>query len=359
MQRYIPGLLHRILLLSLILTLIYLSFSVLKYFIIPVVWAMIIAYMTWPIYEWIRKKCGPKRHTLNASIMLLLIIFIIGLPIVFGIITLQQEGQNLYIQLQQQIMSGHLTLPDFILQLPVIGAEANKILTTFNSNPDSLTQHIFSWLQSHLNYGRFVLGEISRNIVKLSFTLLSLFFFYRDGKSLLNQFHFALQKIIGTRINHYIETISDTTRAVVYGIGLTALVQAILAGMSYFVADVPNPVVITLVTFVLALIPFGTPISYCSVALWLFSQGRVVAAIAVLIWGFGIVSTSDNVIRPIVISGKTKIPFLLIMFGVLGGITSFGLIGVFIGPVILAIVLAIWREWINEPAYQPYNPPDA
>ena len=96
------------------------------------------------------------------------------------------------------------------------------------------------------------------------------------------------------------------------------------AGLSYVVAGVPNPMVLTIATFLLALIPFGTPVAYGSVALWLFSQGQTVEAIGVFAWGVCIVSTSDNVIRPLVISGATQIPFLLIMFGVLGGVASFG-----------------------------------
>lgn len=199
-----------------------------------------------------------------------------------------------------------------------------------------------------MGYGRFVLSEISKNLVKLCFALLSLYFFYRDGQTILSQVSKALEMVIGPRIHHYLDTISETTRAVVYGVGLTAVAQAILAGLSYFVAGVPNPMVLTLVTFLLALIPFGTPLAYSAVALWLFSQGQMVGAIGVMLWGVCIVSTSDNVIRPLVISGATQIPFLLIMFGVLGGIASFGLVGLFIGPVILAVLLAIWREWLHE-----------
>jgi len=135
---------------------------------------------------------------------------------------------------------------------------------------------------------------------------------------------------------------------VVYGVGLTAIAQSLLAGISYFVAGVPNPMVLTIITFIFALIPFGPPVAYGAVSLWLFSQGQTIEAVGVMVWGVCIVSTADNVIRPLVISGATQIPFLLIMFGVLGGIASFGLVGVFIGPVILAVLLAIWREWLHE-----------
>ncbi|NNG81188.1 AI-2E family transporter [Acinetobacter sp. ANC 5378] len=346
MQQYAPTL-QKVLLFGLFFILLFLSFNVLKYFIVPVLWAAIIAYMTWPWYQWIYRKSG-SRATLSATIMISLIILLIGIPLTFGIFMLQHEGRNLYYELQKQVFSGHLNVPQFIRDLPFIGKEISRTLNDINTDPNSIVQNVSIWIQGHLNYGRFVLNEIGKNVVKLCFAVLSLFFFYRDGQTILNQVSKALEMIIGPRIHHYLDTISETTRAVVYGVGLTAVAQAILAGLSYFVAGVPNPMVLTIVTFLLALIPFGTPIAYGSVALWLFSQGQTMEAIGVMVWGVCIVSTSDNVIRPLVISGATQIPFLLIMFGVLGGIASFGLVGLFIGPVILAVLLAIWREWLHE-----------
>ena len=345
-QQYAPTL-QKVLLFGLFFVLLFLSFNVLKYFIVPVLWAAIIAYMTWPWYQWIYRKCG-SHATLSATLMISLIILLIGIPLTFGIFMLQHEGRSLYYELQKQVFSGHLNVPDFIRQLPFIGKEITRTLHDINTDPNSIVQTVSIWIQSHLNYGRFVLNEIGKNIIKLCFAVMSLFFFYRDGQTILNQVSKALEMVIGPRIHHYLDTISETTRAVVYGVGLTAVAQAVLAGLSYLVAGVPNPMVLTIVTFLLALIPFGTPLAYGSVALWLFSQGQTVEAIGVMAWGVCIVSTSDNVIRPLVISGATQIPFLLIMFGVLGGIASFGLVGVFIGPVILAVLLAIWREWLHE-----------
>ncbi len=345
-QQYAPTL-QKVLLFGLFFILLFLSFNVLKYFIVPVLWAAIIAYMTWPWYQWIYRKSG-SRAMLSATIMISLIILLIGIPLTFGIFMLQHEGRNLYYELQKQVFSGHLNVPQFIRDLPFIGKEVSRTLKDINTDPNSIIQNVSIWIQGHLNYGRFVLNEIGKNIIKLCFAVLSLFFFYRDGQTILNQVSKALEMIIGPRVHHYLDTISETTRAVVYGVGLTAVAQAVLAGLSYFVAGVPNPMVLTIVTFILALIPFGTPLAYGSVALWLFSQGQTMEAIGVMVWGVCIVSTSDNVIRPLVISGATQIPFLLIMFGVLGGIASFGLVGLFIGPVILAVLLAIWREWLHE-----------
>ena len=345
-QQYAPTL-QKVLLFGLFFILIFLSFNILKYFIVPVLWAAIIAYMTWPCYQYIYRLCG-SRATLSATIMISLIILLIGIPLTFGIFMLQHEGRNVYYELQKQVFSGHLNVPQFIRDLPFIGKEVSRTLHDINTDPNSIIQTVSTWIQGHLNYGRFVLNEIGKNIVKLCFAIMSLFFFYRDGQTILNQVSKALEMVIGPRIHHYLDTISETTRAVVYGVGLTAVAQAVLAGLSYFVAGVPNPMVLTIVTFLLALIPFGTPLAYGAVSLWLFSQGQTLEAIGVMVWGVAIVSTSDNVIRPLVISGATQIPFLLIMFGVLGGIASFGLVGLFIGPVILAVLLAIWREWLHE-----------
>lgn len=356
-QRYAPAL-QKVLLFGLIFILFYLSFQVLKYFIVPVLWAAIIAYITWPLYHSVQKLCGP-RPTLSATIMISMVILVVGVPLTFAIFMLQHEGRSLFYELQKQVFSGHLDVPQFIRDLPFIGKEVTRTLKEINTDPNSIVQNVSGWFQSHLSYGRLVLSEISKNIFKLCFAVMSLFFFYRDGQTILSQVSKALEMVIGPRIHHYLDTISETTRAVLYGVGLTAVAQALLAGISYFVAGVPNPMVLTIVTFLFALIPFGPPVAYSAVSLWLFSQGQTIEAIGVMAWGVCVVSTADNVIRPLVISGATQIPFLLIMFGVLGGLASFGMIGLFIGPVILAVLLAIWREWLHEQVNEPLMMPKA
>ena len=356
-QRYAPAL-QKVLLFGLIFILFYLSFQVLKYFIVPVLWAAIIAYITWPLYHSVQKLCGP-RPTLSATLMISMVVLVVGIPLTFAIFMLQHEGRNLFYELQKQVFSGHLNVPQFIRDLPIIGKEVTRTLKEINTDPNSIVQNVSGWFQSHLNYGRLVLSEISKNIFKLCFAVMSLFFFYRDGQTILNQVSKALEMVIGPRIHHYLDTISETTRAVVYGVGLTAIAQALLAGLSYFVAGVPNPMVLTIVTFIFALIPFGPPVAYSAVSLWLFSQGQTIEAIGVMVWGVCVVSTADNVIRPLVISGATQIPFLLIMFGVLGGLASFGMVGLFVGPVILAVLLAIWREWLHEQVHEPLMMPKA
>lgn len=343
---------QRLLLLGLFVCLLFLSFQILKFFIIPAVWAAILAYMTWPAYQLILRNFG-YRHNLSAITMTTVLIIIIGVPFIIAIFLLQLEGRELFIKLQRQIYDGGIQLPDFVRSIPIVGSELHRLVAQLNAHPQDITQSIRGWMQGHIGYGRVVLEELSRNIIKLVLAFFTLFFFYRDGTNILDEVRRALNNIIGFRVHAYLNAIGETTRAVVYGVGLTALAQALLAGLGYWVAGIPNPLMLTFATFILALIPFGTPFSWGGVCLWLLSQGHNIEALGMGIWGLCVVSWVDNIIRPLVISGATKIPFLIIMFGVLGGIASFGMVGVFIGPVILAILLAVWREWLHQKLVEP------
>jgi predicted PurR-regulated permease PerM len=150
------------------------------------------------------------------------------------------------------------------------------------------------------------------------------------------------------RVGHYLVAVGDTVKAVVYGIVLAALAQATLAGVGYAFAGLHAPLLLGAVTFLVALIPFMVPFVWGGASLWLLLKGESAAALGRFIWGLTAVSWIDNIVRPLVISGATRIPFLLVMFGVLGGLAAFGLVGLFIGPVILAVLIAIWREWLID-----------
>lgn len=134
----------------------------------------------------------------------------------------------------------------------------------------------------------------------------------------------------------------------VYGILLTALGQGIVAGIGYAVAGLSSPVTFGVLTFLIALIPFGTPLAWGSAGALLLFHGEVGPAIGVWLWGALVVSQLDNVLRPLFISSISPIPFLLVLFGVLGGILAFGLIGLFAGPIVLAVAWAVWREWAAQ-----------
>lgn len=342
-----PQLINRLILLTLLVGLLSLSYQVLAFFISPVLWAAILAYVTWPLYRRLRQQLN-DHHNLSATLMVLGFILVIGVPVIIGIFILQQEARMLYVHLQAQMLSGKFSIPDLVTKLPLFGEQIKQLIADLNADPDQIMMEMRQWFQGHLAYGKQVVDEVSRNLARLSFALMTLFFMYRDGDRVLVQVKTALHKVLDSRSEGYLQAIGQTTQAVVYGIGLTALAQAILAGLGYWVAGAPSPILLTLMTFVIALIPFGTPFAWGAVSIWLFSQGQTVPALGLAAWGIFVVSWIDNVIRPMVISGATKVPFILIMFGVLGGLTAFGMIGLFIGPVILAVLLAVWREWLSQ-----------
>ena len=145
-------------------------------------------------------------------------------------------------------------------------------------------------------------------------------------------------------------------RRVVYGLLLAAFAQGLLAGLGYWVAGVNAPAFWGAATALIALIPFGAPLIWVSIGLWLLLRGDVGAGIGLLLWGALAISWIDNLVRPLIISGVAKIPILIVLCGVLGGLAAFGLIGLFVGPVILAVLLELWREWTAKPADQSVYP---
>lgn len=348
---------QRLLAISLLVILLVLCFKVVRFFITPALWGAILAYVTFPIYNFFYTKVRFSSN-FSALIMTVAISLMIGIPLMIGLFYIQHEALNLYSTIIYRIKAGYVDLPDNIKDLPVIGQTIKDTLWQINKDPEISLQTFKTWISSHLYYGKIAFDALLQGIAKLGMTMMTLFFFYRDGQSLVYQIRTALKNIIGDRIDGYINSAGATTQAVVYGIGLTALAQALLAGVGYAVAGAPNPLLLTLITLIVALIPFGTPFAWGGVALWLLSQGQTAAGIGLALWGILVISWVDNLIRPIVISGATKIPFIIIFIGVLGGLTAFGFVGLFIGPVVLAITLALWREWINQHKDEIFSPKD-
>lgn len=169
---------------------------------------------------------------------------------------------------------------------------------------------------------------------------------------------FARSVILGARVDGYLNAVGGMTKAVVWGLIATALAQGLVAGLGYWGAGAPAPVLLGAATALIAMIPFGTPFAWGSIGIWLLMTGDTLGGIGLLLWGILVVSWVDNLVRPMVITNATQVPFLLVMFGVLGGLAAFGLVGLFLGPVILAVLMAVWREWIEESDLRPKAPRD-
>lgn len=169
--------LHKALLFGLFCLLVYFSYNVLQYFIIPMVWAVIIAYMTASPYQWLKQKMTDRHQNLAPFIMTLLMVIAISVPLFFAIFRLQQEAHFLFLNLQKQIFSGHLSVPSVVQKFPLINNALLQITQSINHDPSAFTQTISNWIQAHLSYGRAVLSEISQIMAQLFLTLFCLFFF--------------------------------------------------------------------------------------------------------------------------------------------------------------------------------------
>ena len=193
-----------------------------------------------------------------------------------------------------------------------------------------------------------LIGGVGRNVAKLFFAVFSMYFLLRDGPRLMREARAMLEGILGPRVHDYLDAAGSTTQAVVYALMLGALAQGAVAGIGYWIFGVEAPVLMGAVTVMIALIPFGAPMVWGSLATWMLVTGDMWHGVGLMLWGLLLVSWVDNIVRPLVISNATRMPFLLVVFGVLGGVLAFGLVGLFIGPVLLAVSLAIWREWLEE-----------
>jgi hypothetical protein len=339
-------LLRRLILGALLGGLVLLSWLVLAPFVVPVLWAAIFAYVSWPVFlrleRWFR-----SRH-LAATVMTLLIAAAVVLPLLWLVLTLQRELGGAWQQFVARAAAGQLTLPESVYHWPVVGPRLQELLEAVRRDPSALGTALSEMATRLFGEMGGVMGGVGRNLAKMGFAVLALFFLYLSGEDLLRQVRLAARGLLGARVEGYVEAIGATTRAVVYGLVLTALAQGVMAGIGYAAVGFSAPLLLGALTVLIALIPFGTPFVWGSLALWLVLTGETGKGLALFLWGAVVVSWVDNLVRPLVISSATRIPFLLVMFGVLGGVAAFGLIGLFLGPVVLAVALAVWREWLEE-----------
>jgi predicted PurR-regulated permease PerM len=337
---------RRLLVAGLILGILLLTFTVLQPFIVPLIWGAILSYVSWPMHLRILKFCG-GRSSVASLITTILVTIIIVVPLVWLIMLLRTEAVVAYSEVQA-FLATKPVLPQAIRDLPWVGASAQDLLNQLAADPKALREQFVMMMEtSSLEVSRLI-GGVGRNVAKLFFAVFSMYFLLRDGPRLMREARAVLGGILGPRVHDYLDAAAYTTQAVVYALMLGALAQGIAAGIGYWLFGVQAPVLLGAVTVIIALVPFGAPMVWGSLAAWALVRGELFNGIGLILWGLILVSWVDNIVRPLVISNATRMPFLLVVFGVLGGVLAFGLVGLFIGPVLLAVSLAIWREWHEE-----------
>ncbi len=275
-------------------------------------------------------------------------ICVILLPFVIVGTTLGENVNELTEAIRRWREAGPPAPPEWLAKIPGVGHQATEYWQQLAADSSKLVdaakkvvEPLSKWLLS-AGVG------LGRGFFELALSILIAFFIFRDGGKLAESLGSAVERIAGERGRHLLHLAAGTVRGVVYGILGTALVQAVMAGIGFLIAGVPGAGLLALMTFFLSVVPVGPPLIWLPAALWLFHQDSNGWGIFMLIWGVGI-SSVDNVVKPLIISQGSAMPFLLIFFGVLGGAVTFGFIGVFIGPTLLAFGYRLVTEWLSSP----------
>jgi predicted PurR-regulated permease PerM len=321
---------------ALIVGILLLTYSVLQPFLVPLIWGGILAYVSWPLNRRFLKLCG-DRITLAAFSTTLAVTLLLVVPLIWLFLMLRVEAVNAYVQVQA-FLASKPELPQALRDLPWgVGEWLQAALQQLSADPDGLRRQMMQIFEHSTSDMTRLIGGVTRNVAKLFFAVLSMFFLLRDGPRVFGEVRAILEGFFG--------------QAVVYAIILGAIAQGAVAGLGYWMFDVNAPAMMGAVTALIAMIPFGAPVVWVSLSIWLLLTGDIWNGTGLMLWGILVVSWVDNIVRPLVISNATRMPFLLVVFGVLGGVLAFGLVGLFVGPVLLAVSLALWREWLEQ--HQP------
>lgn len=250
--------------------------------------------------------------------------------------------------------SGDEEVPDVV---PVKPGEDDAVAKAAEAEEPSrlveLLGRSIATLRKSLISGGIAIGQ---GVAQVVLSVFLMFFLLRHGRVLAERFRQGIDRIAGTRGAQLVEAAGDTVRGVVYGILGTAFVQAVVAGLGFWLAGVPGAVLLASLTFFFSPVPVGPPLIWIPATVWLFSQGAHGWGVFMALWGTFAISGVDNIVKPYIISQGSKMPFVLIFCGVIGGALAFGLVGVFLGPTLLAVVFRLVEQWLatdREAAPEP------
>jgi predicted PurR-regulated permease PerM len=323
-----------------------LSLWVLRPFLVPVIWAAILGYVTWPLYGFVRHHT--RRPGLAAGLFTLATALLVGVPVAWILVALAGEATNLIGAVRAWLEAG-APFPDWVSERPWLAERLLRLREESAVSPSAVADYATRYASQVSGQLLNVAGGFASNAFKFAVTMTTLFFFYLDGERLIDHMQRLVRVIFPGAQSDLLEYVGAVVRAVVFGLIGTALVQGTMAGIGFALFGVPSPVALGAVTSFASFVPLGPVIVWGGAAVWLLANGHVGAAVGMALWGAGLVSTIDNVLRPILISGgTTRIPFLLVFFGVLGGLLAFGMLGLFVGPVVLAVAFALVADFARR-----------
>ncbi|MCF6115150.1 AI-2E family transporter [Mesorhizobium muleiense] len=319
-------------------------------FLVPVLAALVIAFASWPLYRRLLAAVGGNR-TVAATLAILFILAFLVVPIALAGAYASNEVREWVGWAIETNRHGAVT-PHWIATLPVVGDWLNEQWTRNLGHPGGIGELI--QLISGANIGSIYRGVLAAGgsafglLLALLFMMIALFFAYRDGEHFAGQVDRLGERILPTRWERISRVVPATISSTVTGMTIIAIGEGVVLGVAYWLAGVPSPVTLGALTGIMALIPGGAPLSFTLVSIYLAASGSPMAGLALFIWGSVELFIVDKTLRPKLVGGPIKLPFLPTFFGLVGGVKTMGFLGLFIGPVLMALLVAIWREWLRE-----------
>ncbi len=290
-------------------------------------------------------------RTVAATVAIILVVAFIVTPISIAVAYAVDEFRGWVVWAIEANAAG-APVPAWVLQLPFGGAWLGAQWAKHVGHPGALGELV--QLVSGSNIGNIYRGVLlvgastAKAFLTLLFMLITLFFVYRDGEKFVAQLDRLGERILPMRWERVSRIVPLTISSTVTGMGLIAIGEGIVLGIAYWIAGVPSPVTLGIITGVMALIPGGAPLSFTLVSIYLVADGAVFAGTALFVWGTVELFIVDKTLRPRLVGGPIKLPFLPTFFGLVGGVKTMGFLGLFVGPVLMALLVAIWREWLHE-----------
>jgi predicted PurR-regulated permease PerM len=321
---------------------------VLQPFLAAILFAAAVVISSWPMYLVLLRRMGGRR-TLAALTMTLTLTLLVIIPLALVAYNLADNVGQAYEQVTAALRQGQLLPPDWVRRVPVAGPWLDQYLRQLMASRDNMmdfARRMVDPARHYLLTGGLMLGT---GVVQMSLAAFVSFFFYRDGDTLSRVATATIRKLVGDGADGVVDIVSQTVRGVMYGLLGTALAQALVAAIGFAIAGVPAVPLLSVLVFVASIAPIGPPVVWGGAALWLFSQGEVGWGVFMVVWGALLISSVDNVVRPMLISRGSSLPFLLTLLGVLGGVIAFGFVGMFIGPTLLAVGYSFISGWTGAP----------
>jgi len=323
----------------------FLLYQILSPFLAPLAWALFIAFLIQPIHAWIVGKL-PNRANASAGVLTAATLVILLGPLAALAAAFATQVAEL-LQYAQRMASDHgtATFAD-LADVPVLGTLLAWLQESFGITLAQIQGWATEGARTVLQFlasigGKIFLGAVGQ-VISFAMMMFILFFAIRDGHVVLTALRGLIPMSDASEARLF-EHLASVTRAVFFGTGVTALAQGALIGVGFAILDLPSPIVFGVLAALFALVPLaGTPVVWVPAVLVLAIQLRWGAAIFLLVWGI-LVTLLDNVLRPYLVTGRADVGTLTVFIGVLGGISAFGTVGIFIGPLILALVIALVR----------------